>query len=149
MAGRLPICLRPYRRGDLQRFTPRPDFIEDHAVRDWHTLRPGSFRWTLERWGGEVVGVAGAEPLPGAEGSSWHLFAVLSNIGPRDVVWCLRLARATLRWLKSAGRAEMFYAEARAENPAAVACLRHLGFRGERPFVLIDHEYVQLTRIGG
>ena len=154
MAGNSPLFLRPWEPGDEAAFTPRADFAAEMAAggHDWSAGPPAGVVWTICRWHGEVVGVAGAletEDGPHGEAQPWfHLWAHLADLSPREIAMALRLARACIRRLTMMYPGRRFVAYARESLSGSVRCLQALGLKRHK-LVAVDglpHLYRQMVR---
>lgn len=114
------ICLRGWRPGDEAAFTPRPGQVNEH---DWAAGPPDGEVFTLYRWGGEVVGVAGF--LPG-DGATWEAWSIMASLRPREYLWCRRLADRAIRLARHRGAAAV---KAYVRLPPEHRFLRRIGFQ--------------------
>lgn len=106
-------------------------------------------RWTLCRLNGEVVGVARAvENSDPDNPRSWGLSVAFAVLTPREIVEALKLARGVMRQIRIRSLAARFYAHARADNPAAIRTLGHLGFDKVRKIRVegLPHDYWEMVR---
>ena len=152
MAGSVPLFLRPWTPGDEAAFTPRPDFASEMAAggHDWSAGPPMGVVWTLCRWGGEVVGVAGVLPRgDGQDAAPWfNLWACLAPIGPREIAMALRLARAEIRRAAIANPGARFYAWARESLPGAERCMARIGLEPRETVWMpsLSENYIAMVR---
>jgi hypothetical protein len=148
----VPLFLRPWAPGDEAAFTPRPDFASEMAAggHDWAAGPPAGVVWTLCRWGGEVVGVAGIQQRgQDFDGRPWmHLWACLAPITRREVAWAVRLARAEIRRAQIRDPYAKFYAWARETLPGAVRCLEAMGLHatGHAYIPDLSQTYISMVR---
>lgn len=125
------LDLRVYREGDIDRFTPRADFLaEKHAVAwAWPEGAPPGRTWTLvddsDPFHHQVLGVAGVFD---AGDGAWQAWAILSDLTPRQ--WCVagQLAEEALEGVERFNRPQSITATARETLPGAVKVLEKLRF---------------------
>lgn len=120
---RIHLCA--YAPGDQDRFAPRADFgaEKQNCNHDWRYGPPGPI-WTA-RADKRVIGVAGLAWLGDGE---WQCWAWLADVDRRTIVQLLRLAKQEIAATRTVAYAKRFIAHARADFPAARACLEKIGF---------------------
>lgn len=128
---RRELALRPWEPGDQDAFVLRADFAADRAMVDWDWSRgaPG-LTWSVVRGRREVIGVGG---VIAHQASPWEAWAWLAEMPRRDWPTLLRMARGVLHRVEVVWGARIIEAGAHADNPAAIRCLRKLGFSPVEP----------------
>ncbi|HEV2530955.1 hypothetical protein [Phenylobacterium sp.] len=125
------LSLRPYRPGDMDRFTPRADFEQERAAVGWawKGAPPPGRTWTLVRESAVFTYVLGVGGLFEASPSHWHAWAVMSDMGPREWVEAGKLAGQVLDGVDLFNGPQQMTATARASIEGARGYLEKLGFR--------------------
>ncbi|PIB96514.1 hypothetical protein CSW60_18575 [Caulobacter sp. X] len=115
------------RDGDEALFTPRADFAADFASEG--ALLPDGLRWTVETgWGRrEVLGMGGLAPLGGRR---WGVWALMSDLTPRQWLLAGWAAHAVLTWATTANTIfeRPTFQAVPAPTPEAVRLLKRIGF---------------------
>lgn len=133
--ARPKLSLRPYRAGDMDRFTPRADFEQERVAVAWAWKDgpPPGRTWTLIRQGGIFAYVLGVGGLFEASANHWHAWAVMSELTPREWVEAGKLAAGVIDGVELFNAPQHITATARISVAGAQAFLEKLGFaaRGE------------------
>lgn len=122
------LALRGYRKGDEDRFTPRPDMLIERERVNWEWGRrgPPGPTWTLIRAGtGEVVGIGGGVEH---KRGHWEIWCVLSPLRLHDWPSACACGLQVIRLLERDWHARRMTAQGRDDFPGAGLVLRRMGF---------------------
>lgn len=115
--------LRGYKDGDEGAMTPRRDFAT--AFEAEGRRLPAGPKWTMMTAGGDVLGIAGVEPL--GDGT-WAAWAFMADLRARDWLAVAAFARDILGHVRIAYRARKIQAVA-APHRGAGKLLARIGFK--------------------
>lgn len=122
MGKPLKPILRGYRDGDEGGMVARADFAAAFVAE--RCVLPAGPKWTMTTPAGEILGVAGVEPLGD---QTWAAWAYMTDLRPRDWLAVAAFARDILAHVRDAYRARKIQAVA-APVKGARRLLKRIGF---------------------